>query len=166
MYVVLSPLNIYAKQNRVCGHRLTPTSTAELRKLTDLAPRLKELGISQIVCSDLDGQAGEMLGRRLNVPVRELESLRRFNFGKWHGAKATRAYEARPVGGDPQVPVKGGDSQASFRKRCAAATDRLRKLDGTVLLIADAEVLERITGARGAEHYHVYEITLEQAAHA
>ena len=160
-YICLPARNIYDKQNRVAAHRHTPAARDELRKLAELAPRLRELHVARIVSSDLDGQSAELLARRLNVPYEEWESLRRWNWGKWHGATATKAYEARPVGGDPQVPIKGGDSQASFGKRIAATAQHINKLGGTCLLIADAEVLDKLFNARKLERYHIYEVELE-----
>lgn len=164
MYFCLPARNIYDKQDRVAAHRHTPAAKDELRKLGELNGRLRELAVSRIICSDLDGQSGELLARRLNVPVEEWESLRRWNWGKWHGASATRAFEARPVGGDPTVPVKGGDSAASFRKRMAAARDRLSTAPHDALVIADPEVLEKLTGAGGAQRYHIYEVELVEPA--
>lgn len=170
MYVSLPARNIYDKQDRVAAHRHTPTSREELRNLAALKGRLQELGVSRIICSDLDGQQGDTLARRLNVPVEEWESLRRFNWGKWHGAAAARAYEARPVGGDPTVPIKSGDSQASFNKRCQHSLAKLAKLDtAKILLVVDAEVLEKLTGATGAQRYRIYEVEpkhVESATHA
>lgn len=159
MLVCLPAANIYDVQERVSAHKHTPASREALKRLQALAPRLRELGVTHIVCSDLDGQSGEALGRRLNVPVEEWESLRRFNWGKLHGAQARRAYDARPSG-QPIVPVRGGDSQTSFEKRIAASKERLSALPAGTLLIADPEVLEKLTGAGSAVRYRVYEVQL------
>jgi broad specificity phosphatase PhoE len=128
-------------------------------------PRLRELKVSQIICSDLDGQSAEALSRRLNVPVEEWEALRRWNWGKIHGQYVANADAVRDRIADRTSPVKGGDSRASFEKRCAAVAERLRKLSGAYLLIVDEEVLEKLIGTSGAARYHVYEATLNGKSH-
>jgi hypothetical protein len=157
----LPAANIMEVAERVSGHRHTPCSREELKKLQALAPRLKELGCTRIVCSDLDAQSGDALARRLNVPYEEWESLRRYNVGKHHGRYSADVDGVRERIAAPDVPIKSGDSRTSFAKRIAASYERLRTLPRTTLLIADEEVLERLTGAGGAVRYHVYEIELE-----
>src|SRR6266568_4061636 len=124
-YLVLPAANIYDKQQRVAAHKHTPASREELKRLQQLTPRLRELGVERIVCSDLDGQSGETLGRRLNVPVEEWECLRRRNWGKLHGVPRQRALEVLAAISELTVPVKGGDSHISFSKRILAARNRL-----------------------------------------
>lgn len=162
MYWCLPAANIYDKQERVCSHRFTPTSRNELRKLTQLVPRLRELGISLVVCSDLDAQSGDALARRLNVPYEEWQSLRRLNAGKLHGTDADKFRKLFDSLTERDVPVRGGDSHASFEKRIRASKERLAKATQNILVVADAAVLERLTGARGAARYHIYEVSLEQ----
>lgn len=161
MYVCLPAANIMDKQSRVAAHRHTPCSREELKRLQELVSRLKELGVSKIVCSDLDGQSAEALARRLGVPVEEWESLRRWNWGKFHGQYVAAADAVRDRIADRTVPVKGGDSRASFEKRCAASAERLQKLNGTYLLIVDEEVLERLIGTGGAARYHIYSVEVQ-----
>jgi broad specificity phosphatase PhoE len=160
MYACLPAANIMDKQSRVAAHRHTPCSREELKRLQELVPRLRELKITKIICSDLDGQSAEALSRRLNVPVEEWEALRRWNWGKFHGQDVAAADAVRDRIADRTAPVKGGDSRASFEKRSGAAAERLRKLGGSYLLIADEEVLEKLIGTGGAIRYHVYEVII------
>ena len=161
MIVTLPAANIMDLAERYAGHRHTPCSREELRKLQALAPRLAELGCTRIVCSDLDAQSGDALARRLNVPVIEWESLRRFNAGKHHGRYTADVDATRERIAAPDVPIKGGDSRISFDKRIAAAHQRLLAEPLTTLVIADEEVLAKLTGAEGAIRYHIYQVELK-----
>ena len=160
MLVCLPAANIMDKGLRVAGHRHTPCSREELKRLQELVPRLRELGCTAIVCSDLDAQSADALARRLNVPVEEWESLRRWNWGKLHGVYTERADAVRDRIADRTVPVKSGDSRASFEKRCATARERLALAQPETLVLADEEVLEQLLGAGGAARYHIYEVSL------
>lgn len=157
IYFILPAESIYESQGRVAAHRHTPLSHESLRALRDLIPRLRELGIHKVVASDLDEQSAALLGRRLNAPVDLWQSLRRFNWGKLHGTKASKAREVYDsVQG--QVPVKGGDSRASFSKRIAAARARLIDAKQPLAVMADAQVIAQLIGANAAlEHSRIYE---------
>ena len=162
MLVCLPAANIMDKSLRVAAHRHTPCSREELKRLQELVPRLRELGCTAIVCSDLDAQSADALARRLNVPVEEWESLRRFNWGKLHGTHTERADAVRDRISDRTVPVKSGDSWASFDKRCAASRAKLATAQQKTLVMADEEVLEKLIGAGGAARYRIYEVELGQ----
>src|SRR5258705_3935025 len=125
MIAMLPAANIMDLAERCAGHRHTPCSREELRKLQALTPRLAELGCSKIVCSDLDAQSGDALARRLNVPVEEWPSLRRFNVGKHHGRYTADVVTTPERIAAPDVPIKGGDSRTSFEKRIAASREKL-----------------------------------------
>jgi broad specificity phosphatase PhoE len=166
MLFMLPAANILEKQGRVCAHRFTPTSREELRKLTQLVPRLRELSIQLIISSDLDAQSADALARRLNVGFEEWPSLRRINAGKLHGTPASQFSKLYDSIQAPEVPVKGGDSHASFGKRMAAARDRLALAQPNTLVVADERVLSHLTGASGAERYHVYQCEVLSASSA
>lgn len=161
MIATLPAANIMDLAERCAAHRHTPCSREELKKLQALTARLAELGCTKIVCSDLDAQSGDALARRLNVPVEEWTSLRRFNVGKHHGRYTADVDGTRERIAAPDVPIKGGDSRISFEKRIAASYERLRTMPATTLLVVDEEVLAKLTGADGAIRYHVYEIELK-----
>jgi broad specificity phosphatase PhoE len=154
---------IYDAQSRVMGHRSTPASREELRKLKDLAPRLKELGAEKVVCSDLDGQSGFLLARTLGVQCEEWKPLRRFNVGKHHGQRREKEekilaeYQERWKT-NPNIPYFGGDSWTSFKNRLASAKDRLKKNGVVYAVVAPPMVIEQLTGARqqAFEEGHIY----------
>lgn len=155
MLFILPAPNVYEAQGRVAGHKHTPTSRESLKLLKPLVPRLRELGVSKIICSDLDIATGSYLARRLNIPVEEWQSLRRFNVGKLHGTDQAKFSEVYAGLQSPEVPVKGGDSKASFDKRVAHSKHRLRNISETILVICEAKFLGVIL-----EPYHIYDVEL------
>jgi len=158
LYFVLPATSIYETQERVSGHRHTPLSRESLKALRDLVPRLRELNVKKVIASDLDEQSAALLGRRLNAPVELWQPLRRFNWGKLHGTKACKAQDVYKSIQAPEVPVKGGDSPASFHKRLSAARSRLLDLTLPSVVMADAQVIAQLIGAPAAlEHNHIYE---------
>ena len=146
------------------GWRQVNADRAALRELKALVPRLRELGAKKVVVSDLDGQSGWLLGRRLNVPVEEWNSLRRFNVGKHHGedgsqfAKLEAELETKWKS-NPDIPVKGGDSLKSFTKRIAASNSKLKAQPGTTICVADRRTIAALVNVPEAqlEHGRVYQ---------
>lgn len=158
IYFVLPATSIYESQERVSAHRHTPLSRESLKALRDLVPRLRELNVKKVIASDLDEQSASLLGRRLNAPVELWQPLRRFNWGKLHGTKACKARDVYESIQAPEVPVKGGDSKASFHKRLSAARARLLALAAPSVVMADAQVIAQLIGANATlQHNHIYE---------
>jgi len=160
---VIPAESIYEQQGRVMGWKSTPAPKDKLRELKGLVPRLKELGAQKVVCSDLDGQSGFFLARNLQVPCEEWRSIRRFNFGKWHGQKKERAdgllaemktkWEK-----NPDIPMGSGDSWTSFKNRLAASASRLRKNGATYVVVLSPFEIENLTGIKANfERGHVYQ---------
>ena len=157
MIVTLPAPNIQEAQGKVCGHKLTPTSREALKKLKELVPRLRDLGVTKVISSDLDAQSGEYLARKLHVPNEEWESLRRVNAGKWHGTPTSAFLELWESLPKAEVPVKGGDSKASFEKRVAHSKQRLVDV-GNALVILDKGVFQAMFGTAAVQPYHIYEV--------
>jgi broad specificity phosphatase PhoE len=153
-FFVLPAETIYEQQDRVMGHRATPAPRDKLKKFKEIAPRLKELGVEKVVCSDLDGQSGFYLARNVGVPCEEWRVLRRLNFGKHHGQhrekeqKILSEYRERWKQ-NPNIPYFGGDSWTSFKNRLAASKDRLKKNGAVYAVVADPFVIEQLTGIAG-----------------
>lgn len=150
---VLPAESIYDQQQRVMGWKSTPAPREKLKKLKDLAPRLKELGAEKVVCSDLDGQSGFFLARNLGVPCEEWKSLRRFNYARAHGqnkdkAKKLLADMEERWKANPDIPIPGGDSLTSFKNRLAASKDKLKRNGQTYVVVADDFVVRTLTGAK------------------
>lgn len=167
---VLPAANVYDNQGRVTAWKHTPCSRASMGQLKELTGRLKELGPHRVIGSDLDHDSVWLLSRKLRIPYEEWSSLRRFNAGKHHGAPAQKFNELWNDMGEvwaekPDVPVKGGDSLTSYRKRMTAAKERLAKLEGPVVLVVTKREVGWITGLKtdSLEHGRVYEWELKDA---
>lgn len=160
---VLPAANIYDRQNRVSGWRATPCPRESLKQLKQITTRLKELGAARIVASDLDADTGRFLAKKLAIPREEWTCLRRLNVGKNHGTSASNFAELyqnmQAVWAEkPDVPIKGGDSLTSFRKRIAALTDKLKTIDATTVIVADERIVQAIAGTDAKlERGRVYE---------
>jgi len=154
VYFVLPAETIYDAQSRIMGHRSTPAPREQLKKLREIAPRLKELGVEKVICSDLDGQSGFFLARNVGVPCEEWKSLRRFNVGKHHGQHAEKEqrvlkeYHERWKT-NPNIPYFGGDSWTSFKNRLAASKDKLKRNGAVYAVVAERFVIEQMTGLAG-----------------
>jgi len=150
---VLPAESIYDQQGRVMAWKSTPAPKDKLRQLKDLVPRLKELGAEKVVCSDLDGQSGFFLARNLQVPCEEWKSLRRFNYGKWHGQKKDKAQTLLTEmkvkwEKNPDIPIQSGDSWTSFKNRLAASAGKLKKNGATYVAVVSPFEIETLTGVK------------------
>lgn len=112
----------------------------------------------QVIGSDLDHDSVWLLSKRLGVPYSEWRALRRLNTGKMHGAPLAKLEEVWKALPKPEVPIKGGDSPASFAKRVANAKELLKSVDGTVVVVADERMIQHLVGtAARLERGRVYE---------
>jgi probable phosphoglycerate mutase len=105
----------------------TPLSPRGLDQATALAQRLAGAGIAGVVSSDLPRarQTAEAIALACGLPVVELPLLQERNFGMLRG----RPYDS--FSADPLAMVEapdGGESQADFARRAAAAFDALLPL--------------------------------------
>lgn len=160
---VLPAETIYDQQGRVMGWKHTPAPREKLKQLKALVPRLKELGAERVICSDLDGQSGWMIARNLGLKCDEWQSLRRLNWGKHHGLPKEKANKEwtqlqEKWKANPDIPIHNGDSLTSFRNRIAATRERLKKQNGTTVVVAGPLEIQRLIGAEATlERNRVYE---------
>jgi broad specificity phosphatase PhoE len=148
---MLPAANIYDRQSRVCGWRATPAPRESLKQLKGIVPRLKELGVTKVIFRDLDADTGCFLAKKLAVPFEEWHALRRLNAGKNHGASISQfaklEQEMQRVWAEkPDVPIKGGDSLTSFKKRIAALGDKLKSIQTTAVVVADERIVQALCG--------------------
>ncbi len=163
IYLLLPAQSIYDVQHRVMGHRHTPANRESLRQLKGLAPRLRELGITRVIASDLDEQSARAVSNKLQVPCELWESLRRWNWGKLHGLRAEKAVRIMASLSNPDVPVRGGDSLKSYQKRLAATRDKLKQESRVLVMAAERELSELLGTAVHLEHNRIYEADLGPA---
>jgi len=99
-------------------------SRQEIKALKSLIPRLKELGVKLVVGVPKD-PAATWLASKLHVPLEQWNALKPFNWGK---------AKERVIPENPIVPVPGGDSRASFKKRLDATVEKLGRANGAVFV--------------------------------
>ena len=146
LYVIPTPENILERKHRVAGWRMVMLDRAASKRLQDMAKHLKDSGAARVLCSDLDEEAGRILGRELKLPVKAEFSLRRFNFGRHHAAPEDKANDILQEletkwEKNPAIPIRGGDSWMSFEKRFVKAIKNLLDQDGTSILATDVRMV-------------------------
>lgn len=90
-------------------------SRQQIKSLKVIVPRLRELGVKLVVGVPKD-PAATWLASKLHVPLEHWHALKPFNWGKARDHVLPE---------NPIVPVPGGDSRASFKKRLDATTEKL-----------------------------------------
>ena len=158
---VLPAASIYDRQKRAVGWKQTPASRDSMKELKALVPRLKELGPTKVIGSDLDHDSVWILGKKLGVPYAEFQALRRLNAGKLHGAPISKLEEtiASLPKDKPDVPIKGGDSLTSYSRRMAHARELLAAIKETAVVVAAPREIGELIGikADGLQHGRVYQ---------
>lgn len=151
IYVISTPPNKLDKKDRVSGWRDVPLDKKAKKEWVDILMQVKDKGVKQVLASDLDGEAAHLAANELRVPVQLDFVYRRFNVGRHHASPRTRVDEL--LGAlefkwkqNPDIPLKGGDSLTSYRKRFERNFTRL--LDGKedVLFITDPRTMHSIRG--------------------
>ncbi len=99
-------------------------SRQQVKSLRAIVPRLRELGVKLVVGVPRD-PAAAWLAAKLHVPLEQWHALKPFNWGK----AGKRVLPENPI-----VPVPGGDSRASFKKRLDATNEKLDRSEGAVFV--------------------------------
>lgn len=151
-FLVPTPENVLDKKGRASGWRNVPIKDVhEKRKFRRMATHLKDKGASKIVCSDLDEEAANILGAELNLPVKREWFMRRFNFGKHHAAQLDKAETIlgeleEKWKANPDIPMRGGDSLSSYKKRFIEGFKKFLESDGTAIVVTDPRTIQVIVG--------------------
>jgi broad specificity phosphatase PhoE len=141
MFLIPLPENRLDRRGRATGWQRVPLERDGKIQILELAQQLKDRGVTEVWSSDLDRPAAELVAKELKAAVRSEFSLRRFNFGNSHGAPLSKAEKilgevSKKWESNPDVPIRGGDSLTSFRKRWDRMYDKLMALD-CVALVTD-----------------------------
>jgi broad specificity phosphatase PhoE len=145
IYLIPLPENRLDRRGRASGWRQVPIERDGKSKLRELASQLKDRGVTEVFASDLDKNAAECVAQELKATVRAEFSLRRFNFGHCHGSPLSKAEQilsdlTKKWEANPDVPIRGGDSLTSFRKRWDRMYDKLMQKD-CVALVTDERTI-------------------------
>jgi broad specificity phosphatase PhoE len=145
IYLIPLPENRLDRRGRASGWRQVPIERDGKSKLRELAGQLKDRGVTEVFASDLDKYAAECVAQELKAAVRTEFSLRRFNFGHCHGSPLAKAEGIlkdllSKWEHNADVPIRGGDSLTSFRKRWDRMYEKLTRLD-CAALVADIQTI-------------------------
>ncbi|AKJ27417.1 histidine phosphatase family protein [Caldimonas brevitalea] len=125
---------------------LSPRGRAQARAVGE---RLRELGVAQILSSDLPRalQTAEAIAAATGAPIETTPLLQERNYGDWRG----RRYDE--LGLDPLVMEEappGGESGPAFRQRVALAFARAVQLgaplDGHLAVVTHGLVIRAMAG--------------------
>jgi broad specificity phosphatase PhoE len=141
MFLVPLPENRLDRRGRAVGWQRVPMDRDGKANLLNLAAQLKDRGVTEVWASDLDKHPATLVAQELKATVRTEFSLRRFNWGNQHGAPLTKAEKilnevSKKWEKNEDIPLRGGDSYTSFRKRWERMYEKLILLD-CVALVTD-----------------------------
>jgi hypothetical protein len=148
IYVACTPTNKLDKKNRVSGWRHVPLEHKAKYPWRMVIAQAKGL-VQHVVSSDLDGEAANLAGNELGVPVKAEYGLRRFNIGRLHAKdaavvdRAIRTVEEKWLN-NPDIPIREGDSLTSLRKRFVQNFEKLLESGNDVLFVSDARTIQFI----------------------
>lgn len=144
LYLIATPQNKLEAKGRVSGWRFVPIEREGKKQLREMCAALRDKGVTHVLSSDLDADAGRIVADELHVPFREDFALRRFNCGRHHASKAAYfegilEHVITKWAGNRDVPVRGGDSWTSVEKRVLKAIHLLIAKGETVAVVTDAK---------------------------
>lgn len=145
IFLIPLPENRLDRRGRAVGWQRVPVERGGKGKLRELAGQLKDRGVEEVWASDLDAPAAKLVADELKAALRTEFSMRRFNWGNQHGAPLVRAEKilgevSKRWESNPDIPVRGGDSLTSFRKRWDKMYTKLMTLN-CIAVVADEQTI-------------------------
>lgn len=149
LYLVVRPENKIERQHREVGWREIPIDREARKELRDRVKKLKGKDVACVYGSDLDSESVTIAATELGVPKRTEFRLRRFNLGRHHSAPADKVDVMfgewqKKWKFNPDIPVRGGDSLTSYRKRFVAYISKLMEQKGAAALVTDIRTVRMI----------------------
>lgn len=149
VYLIPKPADRLNKRHMESGWRHVPLDREAQKELRSRVEPLKDKGITDIYCSDLDTRAAEIVRDILNVRVRPDYGFRRFNVGRHHASLQTHVEDIMEQTAakwkiNPDIPMRGGDSLSSYRKRFFGTFDKIVQREGTFALLLDLREIRSI----------------------
>lgn len=143
LYLIATPQNKLEQKGRVSGWRFVPIEREGKKQLREMCAALRDKGVSCAYASDLDAEALHIVADELHIPFREDFGLRRVNAGRHHAAKigyyiGILEHVIPKWGANPDIPIRGGDSLSSIKKRLLKSVDRLLEKQEDIALVTDA----------------------------
>lgn len=144
LYLIAAPQNKLEQKGRVAGWRFVPIEREGKKQLREMCAALQDKGVTCVLSSDLDADAGRIVANELHASFREDFALRRFNCGRHHASKNDH-YERilehvlSKWATNRDIPVRGGDSWTSVEKRVLKTVHNLVEKHETLALVTDAK---------------------------
>jgi broad specificity phosphatase PhoE len=112
------------------------------RQAKAFAQTLKSRHPTIIYCSDVHKETGDILHSELKIPLKILPELKPFHFGKHTSRKSEQVENVIQAlmeqwEKNPDIPIRGGDSWTSFRKRYIAFIEKTLAMTGEVIVVTD-----------------------------
>jgi broad specificity phosphatase PhoE len=150
LYLVPTPENKLERQHREAGWRHVPIDREARKELRERVQRLKGKEITYVCGSDLDAEAVNVAAAELSCPERTDFRLRRFNIGRHHAApngKLDLVFTEWNTKWkyNPDIPLRGGDSLTSYRKRFVGYLAKLMEQKGSAVLVTDPRTIQMIS---------------------
>lgn len=116
-------------ERKIQGHKDSPLTELGTEIATDLAFRLQDLDISEIIASNLGRcvQTAKIIADETDVPVSYTMELRERNFGDYNGKENAFIRQQMDMH-DPDVTPPNGES---FREMQSRVLDFVRTLEGS-----------------------------------
>lgn len=143
LYLVPTPENKLDRKGRETGWHRVPLDRDSKKEFRERLKQLSDKGVQYVVGSDLDTEAVHVAANELHVPARTEFALRRFNLGRHHAAPADAVNTVLGTvleqwKGNPDIPLRGGDSLTSYQKRFVAfVREKLLAQKGTAAVVTD-----------------------------
>jgi broad specificity phosphatase PhoE len=150
LYLVPCPENKLERQHREAGWRHVPLDREARKELRERIQRLKGKEIACVYGSDLDAEAVNVAASELERPERTDFKLRRFNVGRHHACPSDKidivfSEWLKKWKLNPDIPLRGGDSLTSYRKRFVAYLGKLMEGKGAAVLVTDPRTIQMIS---------------------
>lgn len=135
LYLVPTPENKLDRKGRETGWHRVPLDRDSKKEFRERLKQLSGKGVQYVLGSDLDTEAVHVAANELHVPARTEFALRRFNLGRHHAAKTADVITLLGTASErwkvnPDIPIRGGDSLSSYRKRFWGMIDKILAQDG------------------------------------
>jgi|HubBroStandDraft_6_1064221.scaffolds.fasta_scaffold53711_3 broad specificity phosphatase PhoE len=154
LYLIPAPENKLDLKGRETGWHRVPLDRNSKKEFRERLKQLSDKGVEYVLGSDLDTEAVHVAANELHLPHRIEFALRRLNLGRHHAAPAD-AIDAilgtalKQWESDPNIPIRGGDSLASYQKRVIAFIRKKLTEKGTAALVTDLRTIRALGTLQG-----------------
>jgi broad specificity phosphatase PhoE len=142
LYLVPSPENKLDRKGRETGWHRVPLDRESKKEFRERLKILADKGVQYVLAADIQSEAAAIAANELHVPSRLQFELRPFNLGRHHAAPTDAVQSVLGTvleqwAGNPDVPLRGGDSATSYQKRFVSFVQKKLTEKGSAALVTD-----------------------------